>query len=227
MPRKQYYLAGNSFTATPDQLQLTFANPRPLQQVTVTHAGFTLELKASIPPPQLYLRSTALGAATHSRARTMTQEGAESMSDVLGHVSLVSAHDASSTGHFELTRPVSVNFGNFKGEMPTMDFFLTNHTGARVPFLFDVVSSIDRYQWEGQYTLNPTGNTVDITNQWGPNENEYVGGDLNFPFVNSTWTYRYNTSVFVLKWENDGAKKINGVWDVVTQAFTWSWGTRS
>ncbi len=224
MPRKLYHLSGNSFTTTEKELTVTFANPRELQQVTVTHAAFTLDLGGPDPPPQLYLRSTALGAATHSRARTVTAAGKEEMSDVLGHVSLVQAHDLSSTGHFELTRPVAVNFGTFKGKMPTMDFFLTDHTGARVNFLFQVISSIDRYQWEGEYTLNPTGNTVNISNMWGPNENEYVGGDLDYPMVNSTWTYRYNTSVFVLKWENDNAKKINGVWDVASQAFTWTDG---
>ena len=224
MVRKQYYLSGDSFTATDDELTVTFDNPRELQSVSITHAGFTLDLSGPDPPPQLYLRSAALAAATHNRARSVTAAGREGMSDVLGHVSLVQAHDLSSTGHFELTRPVTVNFGNFKGKMPSMDFFLTNHTGTRVPFLFEIVSSIDRYQWEGEYTLNPTGNTVNISNMWGPNENEYVGGDLDYPIVNSTWTYRYNTSVFVLKWENDNAKKINGVWDVDNQRFTWTDG---
>ena len=231
MPRKQYYLSGNSFTTTPDELTVTFNNPRDLQQVTVTHAGFTLAVDYLTPPPQLYLRSAALGAATHNRARTMSAAGAESMSDGLGHVSLVTPHDISSTGHFELTRPVAVNFGTFKGKMPTMDFFLTDHTGRRVDFLSEVVSSIDRYAWGGAYTLNPTGNTVALTLTWGPNVNNYVGGDLNFPVGNeSTWTFRYDTGVFVLKWEDDTNKKINGVWDKGTQAFTWtdsdpqSWG---
>ena len=147
MPRKQYYLSGNSFTATDDELTVTFDNPRALQSVHIAHAGFTLDLGGPDPPPQLYLRSAALAAATHSRARTVTINGRETMSDVLGHVSLAQAHDLSSTGHFELQRPVTVNFGNFKGKMPTMDFFLTDHTGRRVDFLFEVVSSIDRYAW--------------------------------------------------------------------------------
>ena len=147
MVRKQYYLAGNAFTATDDELTVPFDNPRALQSGHIAHAGFTLDLGGPDPPPQLYLRSAALAAATHSRARTVTINGRETMSDVLGHVSLAQAHDLSSTGHFELQRPVTVNFGNFKGKMPTMDFFLTDHTGRRVDFLFEVVSSIDRYAW--------------------------------------------------------------------------------
>ena len=225
MPRKQYYLSGNSFTATDDELTVTFDNPREMTQVHIVHAGFTLDLAGPDPPPQLYLRSTALAAATHSRARTVTAAGREAMSDVLGHVTLAQAHDLSSTGHFELQRPVTVSFGNFKGKMPSMDFFLTDHTGRRVDFLFEVVSSIDRYSWGGGYTLNPTGNTVALTLTWGPNANDYVGGGLNFPVGNeSTWTYQYDTGVFILKWESNDNKKIYGVWDKGTQAFTWTSG---
>ena len=84
MPRKQYYLAGNAFTATNDELTVNFDNPRELQAVHIVHAGFTLDLGGPDPPPQLYLRSTALAAATHNRARTVTINGRETMSDVLG-----------------------------------------------------------------------------------------------------------------------------------------------
>ena len=321
MPRKQYYLSGNSFTATDDELTVTFDNPREMTQVHIVHAGFTLDLGGPDPPPQLYLRSAALAAATHSRARTVTVNGREAMSDVLGHVTLAQAHDLSSTGHFELQRPVTVSFGNFKGKMPSMDFFLTDHTGRRVDFLFEVVSSIDRYAWGGDYTLNPTGDTGALTLTWGPNANDYVGGALDLPgddwdltgtallvidnvnytwasatdtlsgtitgatnstwtraggiitilwggnaatwykveigddmddlvavsdynniytpgdivwtkasgvfltiAVASTWTFNYGTGVFILKWEDDDAQKINGVWDKGTQAFTWSSG---
>ena len=42
--------------------------------------------------------------------------------------------------------------------------------------------------------------------------------------VASTWTFNYDTGVFLLKWEDDDAQKINGVWDKGTQAFTWSSG---
>ena len=51
MPRKLYHLSGNSFTATADELTVTFNNPRELQQVTVVSAGFTLDLGGPDPPP--------------------------------------------------------------------------------------------------------------------------------------------------------------------------------
>ena len=233
MPRKQYYLSGNSFTANDkgDGLTVTFDNPRELQQVSVTHAGFTLDLGGPDPPPQLYLRSESLGAATHSRARTVSSAGKESMSDVLGHVSLVQAHDLSSTGHFELTRPVSVNFGTFKGKMPTMDFFLTDHTGARVKFLYQITESIYRFQFAGAWSFDHdnTAQSTILTHTWGPSESGGTGGQFDLPLDGtSSWSYNYETNKVTIKWENDDAQKIIGDWDADNYRFTFvseSWAS--
>ena len=69
MPRKQYYLSGNSFTTTDNELTVTFDNPRELQQVTVTHAGFTLDLSGPNPPP-------AAVPSEHGPGRRDAQPGA-------------------------------------------------------------------------------------------------------------------------------------------------------
>ena len=96
MVRKQYILTGPSFTFEENdeeevlELNAKFENPRALRQVSVTHAGFTFDLGNS-PPPQLYLRSKALAEYTTSSARELGQQGAETSSDVLGHVALVHA----------------------------------------------------------------------------------------------------------------------------------------
>ena len=208
-----------------------FENPRALNQVSVVHAAFTLDLGGPDPPMQLYLRSDALAQVTSSNARELSAAGAERTTNILGHVTLVNAHDLSSTGHYELQRPVVLNFGTDPRKVAKIDFYLTDHTGARENFLMEVTETIDRYAWAGDYTFGPTGNTVALTLTWGPNVNNYVGGDINFPVGNeSTWTFRYDTGVFVLKWEDETNKKINGVWDKGTQAFTWtdsdpqSWG---
>ena len=112
MVRKNYYLSGPSFTvnATEDELTCVFENPRALNQVSVSHAAFTLDLAGPDPPMQLYLRSDALAQVTTSNARELTAEGQERTTDILGHVTLVNAHDLSSTGHYELQRPVPVGF---------------------------------------------------------------------------------------------------------------------
>ena len=56
MPRKHYVLTGPSFTTNvaEDELTIAFQNPRAFQQVTIAHAGFTLDLGGN-PPPQLTL----------------------------------------------------------------------------------------------------------------------------------------------------------------------------
>ena len=227
MVRKNYYLSGPSFgvNGSEDELTCVFENPRALNQVSVSHAAFTLDLAGPDPPMQLYLRSDALAQVTTSNARELTAEGQERTTDILGHVTLVNAHDNSSTGHYELQRPVVLNFGTDPRKVAKIDFYLTNHTGGRENFLMEVTESIDRYAWGGGYTLNPTGNTVALTLTWGPNANDYVGGGLNFPVGNeSSWTYQYDTGVFILKWESNDNKKIYGVWDKGTQAFTWTSG---
>ena len=233
MVRKNYYLSGPSFTVngTEDELTCVFENPRALNQVSVVHAAFTLDLAGPAPPMQLYLRSHELSLVTSSNARELTAAGQEHTTDILGHVTLVNAHDLSSTGHYELQRPVVLNFGTDPRKVAEIDFYLTDHTGARQNFLMEITETIDRYAWGGDYTFGPTGNTVALTLTWGPNVNNYVGGDINFPVGNeSTWTFRYDTGVFVLKWQDASNKKVNGVWDKGTQAFTWtdsdpeSWG---
>ena len=149
MVAKDYLLTGPSFTVNgdEDELTVTFNNPRELQQLVVAHANFTFDL-GGLPPPQLSLRSTALTENTSRRQRELTKAGAEQTTDILGHVALVHSV-ATGTGHFQLQRPFHVNWGNFRHKVPSIDFFITDHTGARVNFLMEVTDSIYRYNFAG------------------------------------------------------------------------------
>ena len=182
MPRKQYVLTGPSFTVNDDQneLSIAFQNPRELQQVAIAHAAFTLDLGGN-PPAQLTLRSAALSENTSSRTRELSSAGAETTTDVLGHVTLVHSV-ATGTAHFQLQRPVAVTYGNFKHKVPSMDFYLTDHTGARVNFLMTATETITRYDFAGDWLFdeNNTNQAAVLTQTWGPTSEE-VGGALDLP----------------------------------------------
>ena len=52
MIRKHYYLTGPSFTVDEkeEELGVKFEDPRALNQVTVSHAGFTIDIGENPPP---------------------------------------------------------------------------------------------------------------------------------------------------------------------------------
>ena len=224
MPRKHYYLSGPSFTVDDEEVELhcTFDEPRVLKMVTITHAGFSIDHEGN-PPPQLLLRSAQLAAVTQTRGRELSKTGVESLSNILGHVALV--QDTTNCAHYELQHAVGLNFGTNPRKIKDFEFFLTDHRGYHQRFLMDVTDSILRYTWSGDWTLNPTEDDVELTQTWGPSEGtQYgsVGGGMNFPATNSTWSFNYNNGTFTLKWEDDNAQKIYGVWNTEMQAFTWT-----
>ena len=75
MPRKHYVVTGTAFNLNEDEdeLNISFQNPREIQQVVITHAAFTLDL-AGEAPGQLTLRSDALTEGTSSRVRELNRE---------------------------------------------------------------------------------------------------------------------------------------------------------
>ena len=226
MVRKQYILTGPSFQFEENdeeevlELHAKFENPRALRQVSVTHAGFTFDLGNS-PPPQLYLRSKALAEYTTTSARELSGQGAETSSDVLGHVALVHSSATSDTGHYELQRPVTLTFGTNPRKVQDFDFYVTDHAGLRKPFLMDVTEAIDRYSWEGEYVFDPdtTATAHELTHTWGPNEQGGTGGTIDFAGNGTTWSYSYATSTGTIKWENNSATKWNTTWDPDQAAF--------
>ena len=220
MVRKHYYLTGPSFTMSTttnanDTMNLTFENPRALSNVTISHAGFTLDDSGT--PGQLHLRSDALAKHTESRAREVDSAGKETQSNILGHVTL---HHES---HYELSRPVNLSFGNFKHKMAAIDFYLTDSAGIIVPQKMQVTASITRYDFAGAWTFQPWSEAVNFTQTWGPSEAGGTGGAVDLPGeLPSTWSYNYGTNKMTLKWENNANTKIIADWDPANARFTFA-----
>ena len=52
-----------------------------------------------------------------------------------------------------------------------------------------------------------------LTQTWGPNEQEGTGGAFDLPNDDSNWSYNYLTNMITIKWEANNAQKIIAEFD--------------
>ena len=214
MPTKHYVLPGRVIAVSADRKDMTvnFADPRPWRTASVSQFHITLEhLDVA---QQFTLNSTALTAASTSNNRELRPDSNEEVTGTaLGHLRCINYDET--IGHYELTQPVTLNYGNTAERFESIDFFVTDNAGDRSVLPTNVTNSINRYYFEAPWTWDAdnTAQAGNLTQTWGPNEAEGTGGAFDLPDDDSTWSYNYLTNVLTVKWENNNNHKIIAEFD--------------
>ena len=212
MPVKHYLLNGRVMGISADRktIVVTLPNPRPWNTATVSQFHVTLEhLDVA---QQFTLCSHALTHSSTSENRQLRHDSNEEITGgCLGHLRCINYDET--IGHYELTQPVTCHFGNTAERLVTVDFYVMDNTGESVALPTNVTASINRYYFEQAWTLDPdnTAQAANLTQTWGPNEQEGTGGALDIS--NSTWSYNYLTNTLTIKWESNNNKKIIATFD--------------
>ena len=181
MPTKHYVLPGRVIAVDANKKVMTvnFADPRPWTSASVTQFHITLEHGDSA--QQFTLNSTALTAASTSNNRQLRPDSNEEITGTaLGHLRCIN-YDAT-IGHYELTQPVTLSYGNMEQRFESIDFFVTDNTGNSNTLKTNVIDSVDRYDFAGDWLFdeNNTNQAAVLTQTWGPTSEE-VGGALDLP----------------------------------------------
>ena len=214
MPVKHYLLNGRVMGVSTDlkTITVTLPNPRPWNTATVNQFHVTLEHFNSA--QQFTLCSQALTHSSTSENRQLRHDNNEEITGgCLGHLRCINYDDT--IGHYELTQPVTCHFGNTAERLESVDFYITDNTGETVTLPTNVTASINRYSFEAPWIFDPdnTAQASNITQTWGPNEQEGTGGAFDLPAADSTWSYNYLTNMITIKWENDTNQKIIAEFD--------------
>ena len=215
MPTKHYVLPGRVIAVDEAKKVMTvnFADPRPWTSASVTQFHITLEHGDSA--QQFTLNSTALTAASTSNNRQLRPDSNEEITGTaLGHLRCIN-YDAT-IGHYELTQPVTLSYGNTAERFESIDFFVTDNAGLSSVLPTNVTSSTNRYAFAGAWTWDAdnTAQAGNLTQTWGPNEFTETGGAFDLPNDDSFWVYSYTTGKITIKWENNDAQKIVAEFDL-------------
>ena len=214
MPTKHYVLPGRviAVDAARKVMTVNFADPRPWTSASVTQFHVTLE--HGDVAQQFTLNSTALTAASTSNNRQLRPDSNEEVTGTaLGHLRCIN-YDAV-IGHYELTQPVTLSYGNMEQRFESIDFFVTDNAGVSSVLPTNVTSSTNRYAFAGAWTWDAdnTAQAGNLTQTWGPNEQEGTGGAFDLPNDDSQRSFNYTTNKVTIKWENDNNQKIIADWD--------------
>ena len=153
MPTKHYILTGRNFTvdATKKTATVAIADPRPWRTATVSQFHVTLEhLDVA---QQFTLCSDALtGTSTSANRQLRHDSGEEITGSILGHLRCINYDEV--IGHYELTQPVTCNYGNTAERLESVDFYVVDNTGNSSALPTNVTSSINRYTFGGAWTFD-------------------------------------------------------------------------
>ena len=220
MPVKHYILTGRVMSVDADTKVMTVTLPNPRPWSTCTVSQFHITLAHADVAQQFTLCSDALTQTSTSENRQLRHDSNEEITGAnLGHLRCIS-YDAT-IGHYELTQPVTLHYGNTAERLVSVDFYVTDNAGNVNTLLTNVTESINRYAFAGAWTWDAdnTAQAGNLTQTWGPNEQEGTGGAFDLPNNDSQWSFNYNTNKITIKWENDNDQKIIADWSPDSAVF--------
>ena len=223
MPVKHYILTGRviAVDSAKKVMTVTLPNPRPWSTCTVSQ--FHITLAHADTAQQFTLCSDALTATSTSENRQLRHDSNEEITGAnIGHLRCIN-YDAV-IGHYELTQPVTLHYGNTAERLVSVDFYVTDNAGNSSVLPTNVTSSINRYNFAGAWTWDAdnTAQAGNLTQTWGPNEQEGTGGAFDLPNDDSQWSFNYTTNKVTIKWENNNNHKIIADWDPDNSVFKFS-----
>ena len=181
MPVKHYILTGRVMSVDADTRVMTVTLPNPRPWSTCTVSQFHITLQHADVAQQFTLCSDSLTGTSTSENRQLRHDSYEEITGAnLGHLRCIS-YDAT-IGHYELTQPVTLHYGNTAERLVSVDFYVTDNTGNVHTLLTNVTESVDRYDFAGDWLFdeNNTNQAAVLTQTWGPTSDE-VGGALDLP----------------------------------------------